>query len=121
VRDGEDAGETAGRENTWERFERVTLHRIVESEKDPDLRNRAIVTLGQAGDSKYLATMYPRAPVQTRQMIIVGLFAARADGELINIAQRERDEKLQTEVRQRLQLLGTARAQEYLLKVSQNR
>jgi hypothetical protein len=65
--------------------------------------------------------MYPRAAALTRQMIIVGLFAARAETELINIAERERDEKLQTEVRQRLRLLGTAKAQEYLQKVSQNR
>jgi hypothetical protein len=104
-----------------ERSDRIMLHRIVESEKDPELRNRAIVTLGKAGDSKYLALMYPRAAALTRQMIIVGLFAARAETELINIAERERDEKLQTEVRQRLQLLGTAKAQEYLQKVSQNR
>jgi hypothetical protein len=104
-----------------ERSDRIMLHRIVESEKDPELRNRAIVTLGKAGDSKYLALMYPRAAALTRQMIIVGLFAARAETELINIAERERDEKLQTEVRQRLRLLGTAKAQEYLQKVSQNR
>ena len=46
----------------------------------------------------------------------MGLFNARAEDELIRIADEEKDPQLRGEVLPRLRLLGTAKARDYLLK-----
>jgi HEAT repeat protein len=104
-----------------ERAEKVALLRIVESEKDGDLRYTAIVSLGTAGGSEPLVRMYKWASFPTKQSIIVGLFNARDEDGLIRIAQVERDGKLRVEAHERLRLLGTPKAKEYLQNASQTR
>ena len=71
-----------------------------------------------------LAGMYKSATVDTKRSIIGGLFFARAEAELIRIAETERGpegEVLRKEALERLRLLGTPKAQEYLQKVSETR
>ncbi len=104
-----------------DRSEKVALQRIVETEKDVKLRNRAIEGLGQAGAVQQLMTMYKSAGMLGRRSIINGLFIARADGELIRIADLESNLRLNQEACERLRLLGTPKAKEYLLKVSEKR
>jgi hypothetical protein len=104
-----------------DRSERVALLHIAESEKDPHLRDRAIVTLGQAGGGEQLGLLYRRAKTQAKRPIIVGLFSARAEDELIRIAQEEPDGELRMEAIRRLQLMGTPKAKEYLRKAGQIR
>jgi HEAT repeats len=104
-----------------DRSEKVALQRIVETEKDVKLRNKAIEGLGQAGAVQQLVMMYKTAPLLGRRSIINGLFIARADGELIRIAGLERNLELNQEACERLRLLGTPKAKEYLLKVSEKR
>jgi HEAT repeat protein len=107
-----------------ERAEKTALSRIVESEKDVKLRSRAIEGLGQAGGIEQLALMYKTSPLLQRRSIIVGLSIARADTELIRIAEVERtrgDALLTQDVLERLRLLGTPKAKEYLQKVSEKR
>jgi hypothetical protein len=53
-----------------------------------------------------------------KRPIIVGLFNARAEDELIRIAEQERDEAIRTEALRRLRLLGTPKARAYLEKVA---
>jgi hypothetical protein len=104
-----------------ERADKSALLRIVESEKDGALRFSAITGLGQAGGALQLATLYQSGTAQIKRPIILALFAARADGELIRIADVERDAELKREAFERLRLLGTPKAKEYLQKVSEKR
>ena len=55
----------------------------------------------------------PRA-ADTKRPIIVALFNARAEEELIRIADRERDPAVRQDILSRLRLLGTPRAKAYL-------
>ena len=104
-----------------ERAETLALTRIVESEHDGALRYSAITGLGQAGGGVQLARMYKSATVKVKRPIIIGLFSARADVELIRIAETEQDPELRQEALERLRLLGTPKAKEYLQKVSKKR
>jgi hypothetical protein len=104
-----------------ERAETLALVRIVESERDGTLRFSAIAGLGQAGGAVPLARLYKSASPQGKRPIIIGLFSARADGELIHIAETERDVELRAQALERLRLLGTPKAKEYLQKVSEKR
>ena len=107
-----------------ERSERVALLSIVNSEKDGKLRASAIVCLGQSGGAMQLAGMYQSSTPETKRSIIGGLFFARAEAELIRIAEAEKgrgNELLRKDALERLRLLGTPKAKEYLQKVSEKR
>ncbi len=97
------------------------LLRIVQSESDSRLRDVAIVTLGQAGGREQLHRLYRRASIDVKRPIITGLFNARAESELIEIAERETDPTIRREVLARLRLLGTPKAKEYLEKTKSSR
>ena len=104
-----------------ERFERAALLQIAESEPDPLLKEKAIVTLGQSGGGEQLRLLYGRADSNVKLPIILGLFNARAEDELIRIAEQEKDARLRDEAIRRLQLMGTPRAKEYLQKIGRIR
>jgi HEAT repeats len=107
-----------------DRSEKVALLTIVNAEKDGKIRSRAIVRLGQAGGVVQLAGMYKSATPEVKRSIIGGLFLARAESELIRIAEAERAPKgaeLRKDALERLRLLGTPKAKEYLQKVSETR
>jgi len=90
------------------------LFKIVQSEKDHRLRDVAIVNLGEAGGQKQLTMMYAKAAADIKRPIIVGLFNAQADQELIQIAEQEKDPAAREEILARLRLLGTPKAKAYL-------
>jgi hypothetical protein len=92
--------------------------RIVQTEPDLQLRDLAIVTLGEAGGREQLRAMYGAAQPGAKRAIINGLFNAKADAELIDIAEHERDATLRAEVLNRLRLLGTPAARHYLEKTA---
>ncbi len=104
-----------------ERFATGELLRIVQSESDILLREAAIVTLGRAGGGQQLFLLYRRANPEAKAPIIRGLFNARAETELIDIAKREKDSALRLEVLKSLRLLGTPKAKEYLEKEQTSR
>jgi hypothetical protein len=104
-----------------ERAEKGPLLRIVQTEKDGKVRLTAITGLGQAGGAKQLAAMYKTVSIQSKKPIIVALFGARAEAELIRIAETEQNESLRQEALERLRLLGTPTAKAYLQKVSEKR
>ncbi|MBA2304267.1 MAG: HEAT repeat domain-containing protein [Acidobacteria bacterium] len=104
-----------------ERAATTALMRIAQTEPDHRLQETAIVRLGQAGAREQLARLYLRARADLKRPIIVGLFNARAEQELIRIAEHERDTVLRGEVLTRLRLLGTEPARAYLEKHRQNR
>lgn len=90
------------------------LMRIAESEKNRTLRDIAIVTLGQAGGRSQLFTLYSTAAADAKRAIVIGLFNAKGEDELIRIAERERDRDIRDEALSRLRLLGTPKAKAYL-------
>ena len=98
------------------RAEVPALYRIAQSERDPTLRSTAIVALGRVGGRAQLLRLYGSAPHGGKRSIIVGLFTARAEDELIQIADKEKDSELRREVLARLRLLGTPKARAYVSK-----
>ena len=99
-----------------ERSATVALMRIAETEKDRKLQETAIVRLGQAGAREQLVRFYLRAARDLKRPIIVGLFNARAEDELIRIASQEKDPAIRQEAMTRLQLLGTPKARAFIEK-----
>lgn len=94
-----------------------SLLRIVESEVNPQLRDTAIVTLAKAPTGReHVRLLYEKVPMESRRWIIAGLFNARDEESLIRIAEREQRPVLRREVLEKLRLLGTPRAQQYLEK-----
>lgn len=104
-----------------ERKATTALMRIAETEPDHKLQETAIVRLGLVGAREPLARFYSRAGEQLKLPIIDGLFNARAEDELIRIAEIERNEAIRQEVLTRLRLLGTEKARAYLEKQRKNR
>ncbi len=90
------------------------LYKIAQSEKDRRVRDVAIVRLGDAGGRQELSKLYVKAPADIKRPIILGLFNAQADEELIQIAEKEKDPVARAEILARLRLLGTAKAKAYL-------
>ena len=90
------------------------LLKIAQSESDKRVRDLAIVTLGQAGGRQQLAMMYAKATADAKRPIIVGLFNAQAEDELIQIAEREKDPAVRGQALAQLRLLGTPKAKAYL-------
>jgi hypothetical protein len=91
------------------------LMKIAQSERDKRVRDTAIFTLGEAGGRQQLAMMYANASADAKRPIIVGLFNAQAEDELIQIAEHEKDPAVRQEALAQLRLLGTAKAKAYLL------
>ena len=104
-----------------ERAATGALLQIVQTESDRGLCDTAIVTLGQAGGRAQLQRLYARGRAEWKRPIITGLFNARAEDELIQIADREIDDEIRREVLARLRLLGTPKAKAYLQKVQVSR
>jgi hypothetical protein len=92
------------------------LFKIVTSEHDPSLRERAIVALGRAGGSDDLRLLYGKGSSETRQAIVTGLCNARDTDGLIGIADQEKDANIRRNALDCLRLMGTARAKVYLSK-----
>jgi hypothetical protein len=101
-----------------ERSERTALMKIAQSELNRDLKTRAILTLGKAGGTQELTFLYTKFGVEFKRPIIQGLFNARAEDELILLADRERDLVIRQDLFDQLRLLGTPKAKAYLQKVS---
>lgn len=105
-----------------QRAETSSLVRIAESEGNLQLREMVIMTLGKTpGGHVHLRRMYTSAAAAMKRPIIAGLFNARDDEGLIRIASRERQSLLRGEVLERLRLLGTPRAKQYLEQVREKR
>jgi hypothetical protein len=102
-----------------ERAERTALLQIARAEKDPSVKATAIMTAGQAGGpevKEQLRLLYKEVGTDAKRPIILGLFSARAEDELIRIADEEKDPQLRAEALMRLRLLGTPKAKAYLQK-----
>jgi hypothetical protein len=100
-----------------QRAEATALLRIAQQEANPQLREVAIATLGAAGGRDQLNALYTRADAATKRAVIAGFFNARADEDLIRIVRTERDAVVRQEALDKLRLLGTPLALEFLKTV----
>ena len=87
---------------------------IARSEPDATVRDTAIVTLGRTGARVQLRSLYAQLPGSSRSAVLLGLFNAKDDDELIRIASSERDQRLRTRARQHLRQLATPKAVKFL-------
>lgn len=103
------------------RAEPTPLLHIVQSESNPQLRDTAIITLATApAGREHVRLLYAKmSSVAAKRSIIVGLFNARDEDGLIRIAESERLLLLKREAVDRLRLLGTPKAKQYLERVKQ--
>jgi HEAT repeat protein len=92
------------------------LMKIAQTETDKRVRDFSIVAMGEAGGRQQLTMMYAKAAAEEKRPIIVGLFNAQAEDELIQIAEREKDPAVREEALSQLRLLGTPKAKAYLAK-----
>jgi hypothetical protein len=99
------------------RHDTNALLSIARSERNGEVLERAFIALGRAGGREHLRMLYAKAPVEARYAIVRGLVTARDEDGLIRIAQQEKEPRLRIYVRDRLRLMGTPRAKEYLQKV----
>jgi hypothetical protein len=99
-----------------QRSDAPSLFKIVTSETDPALRERAIVALGRAGGRDDLRVLYAKAHLETRQAIVTGLCNARDEVGLIRIADQEKDGNVRNDAVGCLRLMGTPGAKAYLSK-----
>jgi hypothetical protein len=97
-----------------ERWEKMPLLTIARTETNPEIKSRAIMSLGRAGGVTELRQLYTTAPAEAKRPIILSLFNARAEDQLIHIAERERNDALRREIVMHLQLLGTPKAEQYI-------
>jgi HEAT repeat protein len=100
-----------------ERAETAALLRIVQQERNAQVRDVAIATLGAAGGRDQLTVLYAGAGANVRRAAIEGFFNARADEDLIRIARTERDATLRQEAIDKLRLLFTPKALEFLKEI----
>jgi hypothetical protein len=111
--------------NTFgERAEQTPLVKIVQAEKDGAVRFGAMAKLAQVGGFVRVAGIYKSASPEGKRSIIRGLFVARADVALIQIADEERasgNEELCGDALERLRMLDTPKAKAYLQNVSKKR
>ena len=102
-----------------ERFDQPALLTIVKQEKNPELRNRAIVTLGHAGGNEPLLVLYGSANVEMKRAdhhrALQCAGRSRADSDC---RPASRTSRLRNEIHDSPELLGTPKAREYLQKVS---
>jgi HEAT repeat protein len=97
-----------------ERADAASLLRIARSEQEPSVRDLAIVTLGRSGSHEQLHALYAQAPAVSRAAVLMALFAARDDDELIRIARTEPNAALRLRARQHLSMLATPKALKFL-------
>jgi hypothetical protein len=102
-----------------ERDGTLALMRIAQSEREPQLRDTAIVTLGDAGGVEQLRALYAKGGVAIKRPIVNGFFNAKAEDDLIAIVEKERDPAIRQYALTRLRLLGTERANAYLASLKQ--
>jgi hypothetical protein len=99
-----------------ERAATMALLRIAESEGDRRLKETAIMRLGQAGARDQLQRYYLRAREDLKEPIIRALVLARAEDELIRIAETEKDDTIRRQAISGLRLLGSPRARAFIEK-----
>src|ERR1700733_5427438 len=97
------------------------LGSIAGSEQDPELRRKAIRTLGVAGGmsaAPALVATYKKNPdVETKRAVAQALFLAGDSHDLIELARAEKDPAVKQSLVQQLSLLHNKEATDYMIEI----
>jgi HEAT repeats len=97
------------------------LSTIAGSEKDPELRRKAIHNLGIAGGmsaAPALVAIYKKdSDPETRKAVIQALFIAGDSHDLVELARAEKDPGVQKEIVQQLSVMHSKEATDYMLEI----
>ena len=93
---------------------------VAKGEKDSSVRREAIQMLGTMRDEKIgpaLTAIYAEGDSQAKQAVIDALFMQKSAGALIDLARKETDPKMKRAVVERLSLLKSKEATDYMMEV----
>lgn len=97
------------------------LTEVANSEANMDLRRRAIQQLGMAGGGRSgdtLVTIYNRqSDAGVKRAVIDGLFVSGNASALVTLARKESDRELKRRMVEKLALMDSREAQEYMLEL----
>jgi tetratricopeptide repeat protein len=91
---------------------------IARSERNPDLRRQAIQFLGPLGAEDVLLSLYnSEANAETKRSILDALFASGDAKQIIALSRRENDPAIRREAVQRLSVMKSKEASDYLMEL----
>jgi HEAT repeat protein len=94
---------------------------IATSEKNPELRHKAIRNLGISGGAAVapalVATYQNNADVETKRAALQGLFLTGDAHDLVALARAEKNPSLKTAIVQQLSLMQSKEATDYMLEI----
>jgi len=97
------------------------LNTIASSEQDPDLRRKAIRTMGVAGGASSIPTLlaiYSRSPdEESKRAVLDALFVAGDAHDLVALARSEKDPSAKREIVGKLALMHNKEATDYMMEV----
>jgi tetratricopeptide (TPR) repeat protein len=97
------------------------LAEIVQTEKDPDVLDKAINTLGLVGGQESLTALTnvynSQAGVPTKKKVINALFLHGAGREMVALARKETNPELKRELIQKMSLMSSPEITEYMMEI----
>jgi hypothetical protein len=97
------------------------LGKIASTERDPELRRKAIRNLGITGGvsaAPMLVETYKRnSDLETRKAVVEALFLAHDSHDLVELARSEKDPELKQKIVQQLGLIHDKEATDYMLEL----
>jgi hypothetical protein len=97
------------------------LAEIVQTEKDPNVLDKAINTLGLVGGQESLTALTglynSQASLQTKKKVINALFLHGAGKEMVALARKETNPELKRELIQKMSLISSPEITEYMMEI----
>jgi HEAT repeat protein len=97
------------------------LSEIANTEKDPNVLDKAINTLGLVGGPEILATLTniynSRAEIETKKRVINALFLHGAGKEMVALARKETNPELKRALIQKMSLMNSPEITEYMMEI----
>ena len=100
------------------------LIKVLESEKDPELRASAMQMLAVSDDeesAQYLLKLYPDGTHDEKQAVIKSLMLMEDTKGLVGLLKTETDQDLKREILQMLTLMDSDESDEYLFELLENK
>ena len=97
------------------------LAEIVQTEKDPDVLDKAINTLGLVGGEESLAALTKvynsQADVSTKKKVINALFLHGAGKEMVALAKKETNPRLKRSLIKKMSLMNSPEISDYMMEI----
>jgi hypothetical protein len=100
------------------------LIKILDVEKDQELRMAALQSLAISGDeigADYLVSLYPRGSRQEKTAVIESMMILDNVDGLISLLKQETDPELKREMLQMLTVMDSEQSDEYLFQLLENK